>query len=312
MTTIAMDPDVVKWGLHNLYVHHVIKDGPHSIITQYDADLSSRAYVNEGYCEKVDMENDEVIARALQEELSKVAKAEASGLSGTQEQKLQESILSQDWRGSSLPRACSTDSQLDADRIGTSVPCETIEINIDDCGEPPELTEECILDGEVGKRLNQMLPVPHVPKINSQIPTEDDAESDHQRLLDRLKVYELVELKMKGDGNCQFRALSDQLYRSTDHHSYVRQEVVVQLKSYPDLYSGYVPMPYAEYLKRMSKNGEWGDHVTLQAAADTYGVKIFVLTSFKDTCYIEILPRVEKSSRGTNYSEFSLGSYSSI
>lgn len=30
-----------------------------------------------------------------------------------------------------------------------------------------------------------------------------------------------------------------------------------------------------------------------------YGVKIFVITSFKDTCYIEIIPNVERSKRGT-------------
>lgn len=30
-----------------------------------------------------------------------------------------------------------------------------------------------------------------------------------------------------------------------------------------------------------------------------YGVKIFVITSFKDTCYIEILPSAERSKRGT-------------
>ena len=29
-----------------------------------------------------------------------------------------------------------------------------------------------------------------------------------------------------------------------------------------------------------------------------YGVKIFVMTSFKETCYIEILPNVEKSRKG--------------
>jgi len=58
-------------------------------------------------------------------------------------------------------------------------------------------------------------------------------------------------------------------------------------------------MDYREYLKKMSKSGEWGDHVTLQAAADSYGVKVFILTSFKDTCYIEILPVVEKSRRGS-------------
>jgi len=30
-----------------------------------------------------------------------------------------------------------------------------------------------------------------------------------------------------------------------------------------------------------------------------YGVKVFILTSFKDTCYIEILPVAEKSRRGS-------------
>lgn len=38
----------------------------------------------------------------------------------------------------------------------------------------------------------------------------------------------------------------------------------------------------------------YADIVVLQ-----YGVKIFVITSFKDTCYIEILPNVEKSKRGS-------------
>ncbi|XP_038979877.1 OVARIAN TUMOR DOMAIN-containing deubiquitinating enzyme 9-like [Phoenix dactylifera] len=161
-----------------------------------------------------------------------------------------------------------------------------------------ELTDDSsTLDGEVGKRLNQMVPVRHVPRINGEIPSADEATTDHQRLLDRLKLYDLVELKVQGDGNCQFRALSDQFYRTTEHHKFVRQQIVNQLKSHREIYDGYVPMAYDEYLKKMSKNGEWGDHVTLQAAADSYGVRIFILTSFKDTCYIEILPNVQKSKR---------------
>ncbi|GMP84968.1 hypothetical protein CsSME_00038296 [Camellia sinensis var. sinensis] len=42
-----------------------------------------------------------------------------------------------------------------------------------------------------------------------------------------------------------------------------------QLKSHREMYEGYVPMEYGDYLKKMSKSGEWGDHVTLQAAADS-------------------------------------------
>ncbi|KAL5217407.1 hypothetical protein ABZP36_018091 [Zizania latifolia] len=158
------------------------------------------------------------------------------------------------------------------------------------------------LDGQVGERLNDMVPIPHVPKTNGEIPSVDEAFSDHQRLANRcialeLVLYDLVELKVKGDGNCQFRALSDQFYRTTEHHRFVRQQIVKQLESYPEIYAGYVPMDYREYLKKMINNGEWGDHVTLQAAADSYGVKIFILTSFRDTCYIEILPVIQKSER---------------
>ncbi|CAA6666551.1 unnamed protein product [Spirodela intermedia] len=151
-----------------------------------------------------------------------------------------------------------------------------------------ELDDEfCILDGEVGKRLNQMVPTPHIPRINGEIPSVDEAISDHQRLLERLQLYELVELKVPGDGNCQFRAISDQFYRTPEHHKFVRLQIINQLRSHPEFYEGYVPMNYGEYLKKLSRTGEWGDHVTLQAAADTA----------TDTCYIEILPSVQKSKR---------------
>ncbi|XP_074580527.1 OVARIAN TUMOR DOMAIN-containing deubiquitinating enzyme 9-like isoform X2 [Curcuma longa] len=163
---------------------------------------------------------------------------------------------------------------------------------------PLEISDEySVADGEVGRRLNQMHSIPHVPRINGDVPSFDEATSDHQRLLERLRLYDLVERKVQGDGNCQFRALSDQLYQTSEHHEFVRQQVVEQLKSHSDIYNGYVPMAYSDYLKKISQSGEWGDHVTLQAAADTYGVKIFVITSFKDTCYIEILPSIEKSKR---------------
>ncbi|GMY14778.1 otu domain-containing protein [Fagus crenata] len=108
----------------------------------------------------------------------------------------------------------------------------------------------------------------HKPRINREIPSIDEATSDHQRLLDRLQLYEFVERKIQGDGNCQFCALSDQLYYTPDHHKSVRQQVVSQLRSRPEIYEGYVPMQYEDYLEKMSESGEWGDHVTLQAAAD--------------------------------------------
>ncbi|KAL1092984.1 hypothetical protein V6Z11_D07G262800 [Gossypium hirsutum] len=147
------------------------------------------------------------------------------------------------------------------------------------------------LDGAVARRLSGLAPVPHVPHINSYIPSLHDASLDHQRLLERLHVYGLYEVKVSGDGNCQFRALSDQMYRSPEYHKHVRKDIVKQLKDNRNLYEGYVPMKYKRYCKKMAKSGEWGDHVTLQAASDKFAAKICLLTSFRDTCFIEIMPQ---------------------
>ncbi|KAH9618796.1 hypothetical protein KSS87_018757 [Heliosperma pusillum] len=154
------------------------------------------------------------------------------------------------------------------------------------------LTEEYSkLDGAVARRVSNLAPMPVVPRINSFFPTLSDANLDHQRLLQRLQVYGLLEVRVSGDGNCQFRALSDQMFKSPEHHKFVRKEVVKQLKEHKSSYEGYIPMKYQHYYKKMAKSGEWGDHVTLQAAADRFAAKICLLTSFRDTCFIEIVPR---------------------
>ncbi|KAA8534407.1 hypothetical protein F0562_031924 [Nyssa sinensis] len=230
---------------------------------------------------------------------------------------VQASILAQDWLGPSERHSCSVheSSLQEEDEMGKSSSCSSPgekSLNGEDQSCSPEIADESTLDGEVGKRLNQIVPVPHVPKINGEIPSVDEATSDHQRLLDRLCLYDLVELKVQGDGNCQFRALSDQIYRTTEYHNFVRQQVVNQLNFHPELYEGYVSMAYDDYLKKISKSGEWGDHVTLQAAADSYGVKLFIITSFKDTCYIEILPQIQKSKRTIFLSFWAEVHYNSI
>ncbi|GLT89791.1 hypothetical protein SLE2022_077620 [Rubroshorea leprosula] len=238
-------------------------------------------------------ENDEVIARTLQEEFSQLAIAEASDLSNSGEEQVQTFSDAPDWHNSSAVNYYSAHASYDYgqnEHGSCSSPSDSEEYSYS-----LEPTDGYLIDDEVGQRLSQMVQIPYVPRINREIPSFDEATSDHERLLNRLQLYNFVENKVQGDGNCQFRALSDQLYRTPEHHEYVRRQVVNQLKSQREKYEGYVPMDYDDYLKKMSKSGEWGDHVTLQATADTYGSKILVITSFKDTCYIEIVPDFQKS-----------------
>ncbi|KAJ6428937.1 hypothetical protein OIU84_020556 [Salix udensis] len=217
------------------------------------------------------VENDAVIARALQEELSRDAASEGSGLNNTE-----------------YVREHYNDPLHASNVENDAIIARALQ---------EELSSESALDGEVGNRIAEMVLFPHAPKTNGEIPSEDQQMSDHQRLLERLKSYDCAEKKVQGDGNCQFRSLSDQLYRSPEHHQVVRELVVKQLESEPERYNGYVPMAYGDYLEKMNKSGEWGDHVTLQAAADSYGVKILLITSFRDTCCIEIFPNAKKSNR---------------
>lgn len=267
-------------------------------IIQHDANDIYHGQRYRGYddAECTHVENDEIIARTLQEEFSQLEITENSQNSYTGEEYLQASTNTNHWHDQPTENYYSG-HEHGQDGYEYSVPSSSCSSPSDseESSYPLELTDEDVLDGEVGKRLNQMVPIPHIPRINGEIPSTDEAMSDHERLLNRLQLYGFVENKVQGDGNCQFRALSDQLYSTPEHHKLVRRKVVNQLKSHPDIYKEYVPMDYADYLKMMSKNGEWGDHVTLQAAADSYGVKIVVMTSFKDTYYIEILPNVKKS-----------------
>lgn len=92
-------------------------------------------------------------------------------------------------------------------------------------------------------------------------------------------------LPAQGDGNCQFRAIADQLWGSQAQHGLVRRLACAQLEAHPDAYKGFVTSgpSYSDYLRRLRRNGEWGDHVTLQAVADKLGVEIALVTSFEET-----------------------------
>ncbi|KAJ4908839.1 Uncharacterized protein Rs2_12497 [Raphanus sativus] len=304
------DPDALRWGLHDLEVCTLTNAGSCGSVTLYgttdDAVDVNQGYVREGYNQPLTgyVDNDAVIAQFYQDELSRVERAEESSsdsrlLSDNNPSRI--SVVSQEWPHQGEAIDISRESDMEDKNVariryqgeGSSPVCDD-----DDSDCSVEVEEESwSLDSEVGKRLNQMIPIAHVPKINGELPSEDEQVSDHERLFQRLQLYGLVENKILGDGNCQFRSLSDQLYRSPEHHNFVREQVVNQLSYNREMYEGYVPMAYTDYLKTMKRNGEWGDHVTLQAAADWYGVRMFVITSFKNTCYIEILPHLQKSNR---------------
>ncbi|KAK9789593.1 hypothetical protein WJX73_005231 [Symbiochloris irregularis] len=156
---------------------------------------------------------------------------------------------------------------------------------------PAPSRAEVQLNRRMSRRLSDVPTyLKHKPRVNSMDITAEALRSDREVLAERLHKYSLTEKVVKGDGNCQFRAVADQLYRTPHAHLELRRAVVARLRKHSKLYVEYVPEDYGAYCRNMERDGTWGDHVTLQAVADLYKLKIYVLTSFPGSDFIEIAP----------------------
>lgn len=114
-----------------------------------------------------------------------------------------------------------------------------------------------------------------------------DPLADLQRIA-ALKGF--VPVDNSGDGNCMFHALSNQLHLKgiCVSHEELRKSSVEFLRNNPRLpvcgteLSGFLDhdkyRSWDEYLEKMAKNGEWGDHLILVAVANVYGISIRVIS----------------------------------
>lgn len=97
-----------------------------------------------------------------------------------------------------------------------------------------------------------------------------------------LRVHSVI----KGDGNCLFRAVEDQLkrldiFRSHTYKS-LREVAVEELARRQDLPGFLVNENAEEYIQRMSKDKEWAGHHELAALASALEVNIKVVTPPED------------------------------
>jgi len=157
--------------------------------------------------------------------------------------------------------------------------------------------------------------IPLEPKIFPKPPSagSEVIQQRRERLSQLLREHGVRERPVEGDGNCQFRALADQLYGSEDHHAAIREQVIDQLRAEPHRYKGFVEGGnYDDYVAEMARNGTWGDHVTLQAAADAMGARIHVLTDNLTEAFIQVLPQSQKTSKVLKISFWAEVHYNSL
>jgi len=115
--------------------------------------------------------------------------------------------------------------------------------------------------------------------------SREDAIADGLALMaSRMDFLGLRTVHMEDDGNCQFRALSHELYGTQDLHAEVRAQVVGFLDARSEEFSFFVgdDAEWARYLASMRALRTWGDELTLRAASMAYGVAIHVVTTDRE------------------------------
>jgi hypothetical protein len=171
--------------------------------------------------------------------------------------------------------------------------------------------------GDLGRSVN----------LNNQqanaMAAEDRHRQTRERLNQRLELFQMRETReIPGDGNCQMYSMSDQLWKSLDHHRVVRMDIVSWLRKNCELelpngakLKDFVHgMTWESYCDGMAKDGTWGDHLTLIAASELYAARIMIISSTVDEASFitEIVPTTQAVQRSIflcHYAEFH---YSSI
>ncbi|EGC40280.1 hypothetical protein DICPUDRAFT_74144 [Dictyostelium purpureum] len=126
------------------------------------------------------------------------------------------------------------------------------------------------------------------------------------RLNERIQLYGLmIRREIPGDGNCQMHSLSDQIYGDLDHSTLIRTVIVnwlringgFKLPNGATLSDFVYDSSWEEYCNNMSKNGTWGDHLTLVAAAEIFKINITIISSVASQTgfFIEIKPKVKSN-----------------
>ncbi|KAJ6913664.1 hypothetical protein NC651_016026 [Populus alba x Populus x berolinensis] len=193
MVIYEQESDVIQWGLRLLDGDPPFYSGYYGEAIVQSDDGYHGHYVRDHYditdCSHV--ENDEMIARTLQEEFSQLAVTEENVYSHGGEEHLQTSVDEHDWHCTPMRNYCS-DNECSHEESDDAVPSSSCSSPANGEEYSPEFNDEYGLDDEVGKRLNQLIPIRHVPRINGEIPSIDEATTDHERLLNRYCVQILL------------------------------------------------------------------------------------------------------------------------
>ena len=126
---------------------------------------------------------------------------------------------------------------------------------------------------------------------------------DNNSLIDENEYEFAIELltinlrikKVNGDGNCMFRAVSDQVYGTDKYYDILRQKCMDYLVILRRFFEPYIYIDFDTYIKEKRKDKVWGDDVELEALSELYNRPIEIYDGSS-------IPR--KTFHENNYSQY--------
>ena len=113
-----------------------------------------------------------------------------------------------------------------------------------------------------------------------------------QTLAKRLYTLGLESVAVRDDGNCQFRAFSQQLSGTQDFHRAIRAALVEHMAKESRFFGAmFDEGELATYLTTMGRARTWGDELTLRAFADCYEVCVHVVASTEGNWHLIYSPQ---------------------
>jgi OTU domain-containing protein 5 len=107
------------------------------------------------------------------------------------------------------------------------------------------------------------------PFISKAEPPSNRERTFRNLLLEK----DLIIVDVESDGNCLFRAVSHQLYGTTEHHGIIRRYVYDYMSIEREYFSQFIVgglEGFDEYLRYQTQNGAWGDDCEIQAISEIY------------------------------------------
>lgn len=108
---------------------------------------------------------------------------------------------------------------------------------------------------------------------------EEEFDDDVPKMKVQLESLGLVLKEVEGDGNCLFRALSDQLFGHPEKHKQLRREVVTYMRNHREDFEPFHSdenVPFEHHLDLLEREGTYAGNDVLVAFARAYNITIAI------------------------------------